>query len=110
MSSVISDAGAPDAGLPPLKKFSFTSTATTGKMINDDAGGAGGVAAVLLQNDGAAFVYVTADGSKAQDQGTVISAAGGIQADISNFQGSFVVSLYNGTTHAAQATVSSCPP
>ena len=109
MSSVISDAGAPDAGLPPLKTFSFTSTATTGKMINDDAGGGGGAAAVLLQNDGAAFVYVSADGSKAQDQGTVISAAGGIQADISNFQGSFVVSLYNGTTHSAQATVSSCP-
>ncbi|HSY41680.1 MAG TPA: hypothetical protein VLA79_19205, partial [Polyangia bacterium] len=109
MSSVISDAGAPDAGLPPLKTFSFTSTATTGKMINDDAGGAGGAAAVLLQNDGAAFVYVSADGSKPQDQGTVISAAGGIQAGISNFQGSFVVSLYNGTTHAAQATVSSCP-
>ena len=39
----------------------------------------------------------------------MISASGGVQADISNFQGSFVVSLYNGTTHAAQATVSSCP-
>ncbi len=107
MSSVISDAGAPDAGLPPLKTFSFTSTAATGKMINDDPSG-GGAAAVLLQNDGAAFIYVSADGSKAQDQGTVISAAGGIQAGISNFQGSFVVSLYNGTTHAAQATVSTC--
>ena len=108
MNSVITDAGAPDAGRPPLKTFSFTSTAATGKMINDDPSG-GGAAAVLLQNDGAAFVYVSADGSKAQDQGTVISAAGGIQADISNFQGSFVVSLYNGTTHAAQATVSGCP-
>ena len=108
MSSVISDAGAPDAGRPPLKTFSFTSTATTGKMINDDPSG-GGAAAVVLQNDGAAFIYVTADGSKAQDYGTVISAAGGIQADISNFAGSFVVSLYNGTTHSAQATVSSCP-
>ncbi len=108
-SSVLSDAGAPDAGLAPLKRFSFTSTATTGKMINDDAGGAGGVGAVLLENAGAAFVYVTADGSKAQDQGTVISASGGIQADISSYAGSFVVSLYNGTTHSAQATVSSCP-
>ncbi len=108
-SSVLSDAGAPDGGLPPLKTFSFTSTATTGKIINDDAGGAGGVGAVLLENNGAAFVYVNADGSKPQDQGTVISASGAIQADISNFAGSFVVSLFNGTTHAAQATVSSCP-
>ena len=107
--SVISDAGAPDAGLPPLKTFSFTSTATTGKIINDDAGGAGGVGAVLLENDGAAFVYVTADGAKQSAQGTVISASGGVQAGISNFAGSFVVSLYNGTTHATQATVSSCP-
>ena len=109
MSSAISDAGIPDGGLPPLKTFSFTSTATTGKIINDDAGGAGGVGAVLLQNDGAAFVYVTADGSKQLPQGTVISSSAGIQAGISNFAGSFVVSLYNGTTHAAQATVSSCP-
>jgi hypothetical protein len=108
-TSVLSDAGAPDAGLPPLKTFSFTSTASTGKIINDDAGGAGGVGAVLLENDGAAFVYVNADATKPQDQGTVISASGGIQADISSFAGSFVVSLFNGTTHAAQATVSSCP-
>ncbi len=109
MSSVLSDAGAPDAGLAPLPMFSFTSTAATGKLINDDAGGAGGVGAVLLESDGAAFVYVTADGSKQYTEGTVINASGGVQADISNFQGSFVVSLYNGTTHAAQATVSSCP-
>ena len=109
MSSVISDAGVPDAGLAPLSMFSFTSTAATGKLINDDAGGAGGVGTVLLESDGAAFVYVTADGSKQYTEGTVINASGGVQADISNFQGSFVVSLYNGTTHAAQATVSSCP-
>ena len=109
MSSVLADAGAPDAGLPPLKTFSFTSTATTGKLINDDAGGAGGVGAVLLETAGAAFAYVTADGSKLYAQGTVISKSGGVQADISNFQGSFVVSLYNGTAHAAQATVSTCP-
>lgn len=109
MTSVLADAGAPDAGLPPLKTFSFTSTATTGKLINDDAGGAGGVGAVLLETAGAAFVYVTADGSKQYAQGTVISKSGGVQADISNFQGSFVVSLYNGAAHAAQATVSTCP-
>ena len=109
MSSVISDAGAPDAGLAPLPMFSFTSTAATGKLINDDTGGAGGVGTVLLETDGAAFVYVTADGSKQYTEGTVISASGGIQAGISSFAGSFVVSLFNGTTHAAQATVSSCP-
>ena len=76
--------------------FSFTSTALTGKLINDDAGGAGGVGAVLLEDDGAAFVYATADGGKQYTEGSVINASGGVQADISNFQGSFVVSLYNG--------------
>ena len=109
MNSVISDAGAADAGLAPLPMFSFTSTALTGKVINDDAGGAGGVGAVLLEDDGAAFVYVTADSSKQYTEGTVISSSGGIQAGISNFQGSFVVSLFNNTTHATQATVSTCP-
>jgi hypothetical protein len=67
------------------------------------------VGAVLLENDGAAFVYVTADGSKQYTEGTVISASGGVQAGISDFAGSFVVSLHNGTTHSTQATVSSCP-
>jgi hypothetical protein len=109
MKSVLSDAGAPDAGPAPLSMFSFTSTAPSGKLINDDAGGAGGVGAILLEGDGAAFVYVTADGSKQYTEGTVINASGGVEAGISNFQGSFVASLYNGTTHAAQATVSSCP-
>ncbi|HEX3904625.1 MAG TPA: hypothetical protein VH853_17445 [Polyangia bacterium] len=109
MSSVISDGGTPDAGVAPLPMFSFTSTALTGKLINDDAGGAGGVGAVLLEDDGAGFVYVNADGSKQYTEGTVINASGGIQAGISNFQGSFVVSLFNNTTHASQATVSICP-
>jgi hypothetical protein len=39
----------------------------------------------------------------------VICSSGGVRADISNFQESFVVWLYNGTTHATQAAVSSCP-
>jgi hypothetical protein len=107
-SSVIVDAGAPDAGLPPLKTFSFASTATTGKIVNDDTGGPGGAGAVLLESGGASFVYVTADGSKRYTLGTVISSSAAVQTHVSNFDGSFVVSLFNGTTHAAQATVSSC--
>jgi hypothetical protein len=107
--SVLSDAGVPDGGQPPLKPFSFTSTAATGKLINDDYGGANGVGAVFLENDGASFVYVTTDGAKSFAEGTVLSSNGAIQADISNFGGSFVVSLFNGTTHAGAATVSSCP-
>jgi hypothetical protein len=106
--SVLSDAGAPDAGPPPLKTFAFTSTATTGKLLNDDWGGANGVGAVFLENDGASFAYVAADGSKPHAEGTVLSASGAVQADVSNFNGSFVVSLFNGTTHAGAATVSTC--
>ncbi len=109
MGSVLSDAGVPDGGPPPIKTFSFVSTAATGKIINDDYGGAGGVGAVFLENDGASFVYVTADGSKQYVEGTVVTSNGGTQVGTSNFGGSFVVSLFNGTTHAAAATVSSCP-
>jgi hypothetical protein len=110
--AVIVDGGALDAGdggLPPLKMFSFSSTAGTGKVISDDTGGAGGVGAVLLESDGASFVYVISDASKPPNtEGTVLSSSNGTQAGISNYRGSFVVSLYSGPSHSAQATVSSC--
>ncbi|HVV49043.1 MAG TPA: hypothetical protein VHO06_05245, partial [Polyangia bacterium] len=98
-----------DGGLPPLKTFSFSSTASTGKIISDAPDGAGGVGTVLLENDGAAFVYVTADGSKVYNEGAVISDGAATEVGVSNYHGSFVVSLFDGTTHAAQASVSICP-
>jgi hypothetical protein len=97
-----------DGGLPALKTYSFPSTAGTGKLISDDAGGAGGVGMALLENDGATFFYISADGSKPYNEGTVISDGSAGQVNISNYQGSFVVSIFDTATHGGKAVASSC--
>jgi hypothetical protein len=77
-------------------------------VISDDSGGAGGVGAVLLEANGAGFHYITADGARDMAIGTVISSASGAEIAISNYHGSFAVSLYDGSTHATQVTTSGC--
>jgi hypothetical protein len=42
--------------------------------------------------------------------GTVISSSSGIQATISNYRGSFAVSLYESATHSTQVVASGCGP
>jgi hypothetical protein len=103
------DAGG-DAGLPGLfTDFSLPSTANTAKMVSDDTGGQGGVGVVLLEpTTGANFLYVTADASKRLSSGPVISSAQGTQIGLTNYHGSFAVSLYNGTTHATKVVASGC--
>jgi hypothetical protein len=102
------DAGG-DAGLPGLfTDFSLPSTATTAKMVSDDTGGQDGVGAVLMETNGADFLYVTADGSKRLTSGTVISSAHGAEIGLTNYHGSFAVSLYDSTMHATQVVASGC--
>ena len=117
--SVLADGGAPadagngdagDAGKPSYDTFTFPSTASTAHMISDDTGGAGGVGAVLLEQNGASFLYVMPDGTTRMATGTVISSANGAGAAISNYRGSFAISLYDSTAHATQMVATSCPP
>jgi hypothetical protein len=108
---VLADAGAPDGGdggAAPLKTFSFPSVASSGKMVSDDTGGQGGVAAALLDANGATFVYVTTDGSKRFNEGTVISTASGVQVTLANYLGSYVVSIFDSAASSSQAVVSGC--
>ena len=103
------DAG--DGGVGSLfTYFSMTSTGSSAKMVSDDTGGFGGVGAVLLDATGASFLYVTANGSKRLASGSVISSAHGAEIGLSNYKGSFAVSLYDGTTHATQVVASGCSP
>ncbi|HEY6476550.1 MAG TPA: hypothetical protein VI456_08190, partial [Polyangia bacterium] len=97
-----------DGGLPALKTYSFPSTASTGKMVSDDAGGAGGVGMALLESDGATFFYVTADGSKLYNEGTVVSDGSAGEVNVSNYHGSFAVSVFDTAAHAGKAIVSNC--
>ena len=112
---VTADAGAgADAGdggtalAPTFTGFSFSSTATTAHAISDDTGGQGGVGVVLLEGNGASFLYVTADGSQHVAAGTVLSSATGFQVAIANYRGSFSISLHDSAKHATQASVSGC--
>jgi len=101
------DAG--DAGVGSLfTYFTMTSTASGAKMVSDDTGGLSGVGAVLLDATGASFLYVTANGSKRLASGSVISSAHGAEVGLSNYKGSFAVSLYDSTTHATQVVASGC--
>ena len=104
----VPDAGAVDGGGSAFAGFSYTSTATAAHAISDDTGGAGGVGTVLLEANGASFLYVTADGTKHLAPSTVISAAGGTQVAITNYHGSFGVSLYQAGTHGTQMVASGC--
>jgi hypothetical protein len=99
-----------DAGMATLAGFSFPSTSSHAHAINDDTGGAGGVGVVLLDTDGANVVYVNADGVTHQLTDGVISSASGAEAAITNYHGSFGVSLYSSssTNHSTQMVASAC--
>lgn len=103
---IVTDGG--DGGPPPLKMFNFNSQASTGKMVSDDMGGQGGVGAVLLEPNGASFLYINADASKQLNFGAVIASATGGQVTVSNYHGSFALSLYDTTTHSTSVVASSC--
>jgi hypothetical protein len=92
--------------------FSFPSTASFAHAINDDTGGAGGVGVVLLDVDGADFFYVNADGVQHQVIDGLISAAAGSQVSITNYHGSFGISLFpsSPTDNSTQIVGSTCKP
>ena len=101
-----------DAGVLPGFHFTGTKAANTGRAINDDVGGVGGVGLALLYDDSVAFAYVSADGLTHVGPGTVIShsRAGGDYINITNFAGSFGVSLYSGAAHSTQMAATGCTP
>jgi hypothetical protein len=101
------DAGVPDGGTVTFPVGTFLSNAGQAHMISDDLGGTGGV---LLEPNGASFIYYKADGVTRLNTGTVISSSNGAQANISAYRGSFAVSLYDGKTHSTQVVASGCGP
>lgn len=109
-ASTLEDGGTDGSAVSVFGTFSFPTTATTAQMISDDTGGAGGVAAVMLETNGASFLYVTADGTTHTATGTVLTSPSGTEVAISNYHGSFAVSLYDGALHATQMKASGCSP
>jgi hypothetical protein len=86
--------------------------AIDGRALSDDTGGAGGVGVALLYANGLSFAYVNSDGVSHVAPSSVIAHtyAGGDQINISNFGGSFGVSIYGGATHSTQMAASGCAP
>jgi hypothetical protein len=109
-----SDAGvfvATDAGAPTvIAGFTVPSAASRARAISDDTGGTGGVGIVLLEPSGASFLYIDADGMSHVGPGTAISGSGGSMAAVTNFAGSFGVSLYNAAAHSTQMAATGCTP
>jgi len=105
-----SDGG--DAGSYAGFTFSGNAVANTARAISDDTGGAGGAGVAVLFPDGASFAYVNADGLTHTGLGTVISNtyAAGDMVTLSNFRGSFVVSLHSTASTSTRAVASGCGP
>jgi hypothetical protein len=99
-----------DAGVLPNFHFSGIKTAVHARALNDDVGGAGGVGLALLYSDGVAFAYVNADGLTHVGPASVMAHTynGSDRINISNFAGSFAVSLYAAGEHRTHVAASSC--
>lgn len=105
--------GGVDGGAPQGFHFAGTKAAVYARALNDDNGGAGGVGLAILYNDGVAFAYVNADGLGHVGPASVIAHTyvGGNYGDylnISNFAGSFAVSLFSKAEHMTRVVASSC--
>jgi hypothetical protein len=88
--------------------FTVPSTATgynAAYTISDELG-AGGTGTVFLEANGASFLYVEADGKTLHSVGTVLSSSTGSWTSITNYRGSFSVSLFESAKHATQAAAS----
>jgi hypothetical protein len=112
--AISGDAGAAslDASDAGLSGFTFAGIgALDVHAISDDVSGPGGVGAAMLYPDGLSFSYVDADGATHVGPSSVIAHtyAPGDVFNISNFRGSFVVSLYSAATQSTQVAASGCP-
>lgn len=86
--------------------------AIEGRALDDDTGGPGGVGVALLYANGASFAYVDADGLSHVPPSSVIAHTyvAGDQINITNFAGSFGLSLYSSAAHSTQMAASGCAP
>jgi hypothetical protein len=108
-SGVLSDAGVPDGGVSSLfTTFSYASNGSNAKAISDPEG-QGGAGIAVAESNGASFLYVSADGSKHYNSGTVLTSATTGWFGLTNYRGAFTISLYDSVKHSAQAVVSGCP-
>jgi hypothetical protein len=102
--------GGKDAG--ELSTFTFTGAVRAGGAIAvpDDMGGVGGVGVAIFRSNGVSFAYVNADGMGHNGPNSVFghTAAIGDRFSMTNFAGSFVVSLYSVGTKSTQAVASGC--
>jgi hypothetical protein len=104
----------PDGGPTALSGFNFTGAihAMNGHAINDDTGGIGGVGVALLYTNGVSFAYIDADGATHFGPSSILAHtyAAGDQVNMTNFGGSFGLSLYSAATQSTQIAASGCSP
>ncbi len=106
-SGIVNDAGA----FPTMTVSGGATTSGTGLLaVGDDVGtgGANGVGVALSYGAGASFAYVSADGSKVLGPVLAIPNAQGTMLSTTNYNGSTVLTLYQGGPNSAQITASGC--
>jgi hypothetical protein len=102
--AIVSDAG--------FSGFNFTGSmeAKNGHAISDDTDGPGGVGVALLYPNGLSFAYVNADGLTHVGPTSVIAHTYAVydEINITNFKGSFGLSLYSAASQSTQMAASGC--
>ena len=100
----------PDNDAAAVAGFTFAGgvRAWNGHAISDDTGGLGGVGVALLYPDGLSLAYVSADGTTHSGPLSVIAHTyvNGDQINITNFGGSFGLSLYSAASQSTQMAAS----
>ncbi len=101
--------GGLDAALPGFH-FSGAKAANNARALNDDVGGQLGVGVAILYSDGVAFAYVNADGLTHVGPNDLFAHTyvSGDFVNITNYGGSFGVSLYASATLSTQMAASGC--
>jgi hypothetical protein len=99
-----------DAGVVDGFHFNGTEAAKGAIALNDDVGGAGGVGLAIAYNGKVSFAYVNPDHSHVNPATVVAhSWGGGDYGNISNFAGSFAVSLWSNAEQMVYVAATTCP-
>ena len=114
LATFVSNAASGDAGVPVGATYAFPGGPPPRDILalGGSSDGAGAGFAVLYPNGSVSFLYFGADGSPRGNPQTVLYQANptgdGDEVQVTNFGGTFAVSLYSYATHSTQVVATTC--
>jgi hypothetical protein len=114
LATFVSNAASGDAGVPVGATYAFPGGPPPRDILalGGSSDGAGAGFAVLYPNGSVSFLYFGADGSPRGNPQTVLYQANptgdGDEVQVTNFGGTFAVSLYSTIEHSTQVVATTC--